>query len=107
MAAHAGGQKPIAEDRSTISGSSIKAKQRSAPSNGKDALEASRPRQEPLPVSSRYLAARIEAAERGASARHQASPIRACRREYAVVPRQVGARLRHQRRKARDLLSSV
>jgi hypothetical protein len=71
--------------------------------DGKDALEALRPRQGALPVGRRWLAAIVGlAGSGGASAGHHANPIRARRREYTVIPGEVGTRLRYQRREACD-----
>lgn len=66
--------------------------------DGEHPLEALRPGQSPLSVGGQWLAARLSlVGGGGASAGHDPGPIRARRREHAVIPRQVGAGFWHQR----------
>jgi hypothetical protein len=64
----------------------------------KNPLQTLPPGQRPLPVDGRWLAGlhRLAASSR-ARFGHDPGPIRARRREHAVVPRQVSAGLGHQR----------
>jgi len=66
--------------------------------DGKDTLETLCPGQRPLPVGGRYLAALLGlVGSSGPGLGYDPGPIRARRREHAVIARQVRAGLRHQR----------
>ena len=56
--------------------------------DGEHPLEALRPGEDPLPAGCRCRG--VLAAGGGACLRHDSGPIRARRREHAVIPRQVG-----------------
>ena len=64
--------------------------------------EALRPGERALPIGGQWLALLLRIIGCGARFGHDPGPIRARRREYAMVADQVGTRLRHQGRESRD-----